>query len=412
MKDNLPIIEADHEAARRLEAGHPWVHDSAVKRVSGAPGPGALVRVMAGGRRLGEGMFSPSSRIRVRMVSGPAGRPVEDEDSLLAELEARTRAAVALRERLNLSVGLQQSPRDVPGGAARIAFGESDGLPGLVADLYSRTLVVQFLSAGMDLRREAVVEMLSRVLSPEAVVERSDTGNREREGLKSVRGILQGSLPEDGRVPFIAEGLVLQADPLGGQKTGFYLDQRDNWVALRPLARGRRVLDACCYTGAFGLSLLKGGAESLVAIDSSSRALGLAGEAARRNGLEGNARFIEGDAGAVMAEMAIKGEKFGFVVLDPPALAKTRAHRVLASRAVRALNDAALAVVEPGGLLFTCSCTPWINGNDLVESVAASAARSGRRVSVLEVRGQSRDHPAHPLMPETRYLAGLLVHVV
>jgi len=114
----------------------------------------------------------------------------------------------------------------------------------------------------------------------------------------------------------------------------------------------------------------------------------------------------------VMTQMATNGEKFGFVILDPPALAKTRAHRVLAARAVRALNEAALAVVEPGGLLFTCSCTPWITGDDLADSVALSAARLGRRVSVLEVRGQSRDHPAHPLMPETRYLAGLLFHVV
>jgi len=404
MPDNLPIIEVDREASRRLESGHPWVHDSAVKRVSGDPGPGALVRVLSGGRRLGEGMFSPASRIRVRLVAGPADRPLENEDALMAELEARTRAAAALRERLGL-IG-------VPGRAARIIFGESDGLPGLVADLYSRTLVVQFLSAGMDLRREAVVEMLRRVLVPEAVIERSDTGNREREGLKPVRGILHGALPEDGRVPFEVEGLLLQADPLGGQKTGFYLDQRDNWLTLRPLARGRRVLDACCYTGAFGLSLLMGGADSLTAIDSSNRAIKLAEEAARRNGLAEKAKFVEGDAGAVMAEMAGRGEKFGLVVLDPPALAKTRAHRVLASRAVRALNEAALAVVESGGLLFTCSCTPWITGDDLVQSVALSASRQGRRASVLEVRGQSRDHPAHPLMPETRYLAGILFHVV
>lgn len=402
MLDTLPIIEVDREASRKLEAGHPWVHDSAVKRVSGAPGPGALVRVLSAGRRMGEGMFSPASRIRVRLVSGPAEKPVGNEDALMAELEARVRSAVALRELLGLTGDSS--------GAARIVFGESDGLPGLVADLYSRTLVIQLLSAGMDLRRQAVVGMLRRILDPDCIVERSDTGNREREGLKPERGILHGALPEDGRVPFTVEGLLLHADPLGGQKTGFYLDQRDNWLSLRPLARGKNILDACCYTGAFGLSLLKE-ASSLTAIDSSKRAIGLAEESARRNGLEGKSRFIEGDAGTIMAEMAARGERFGFVVLDPPALAKTRAHRVLASRAVHALNDAAVAVVEPGGLLFTCSCTPWITGDDLAESVARSAARLGRRASVLEVRGQSRDHPAHPLMPETRYLSGLLAHV-
>lgn len=399
MGANLPIIEVDAEARRRLEAGHPWVRDSAVRRVSGGPPPGAMVRVLSGGRRMGEGLFSPASRIRVRLVTGPAESPLEHENALMAELGVRIRSAASMRERIGFT------------GAFRVVFGESDGVPGLVADLYNRTLVIQLLSAGMDARRDALVEILREVFSPETVVERSDTGNREREGLKPFRGILFGVLPTGGQVPFEAEGLLMQADPLEGQKTGFYLDQRDNWAALRPLGRGRRVLDACCYSGAFGLSLLLGGAEALTAVDSSRRALSVAEDAAGRNGLSGRARFIAGDAGAVMTEMAGRGEKFGLVVLDPPALARTKAHRVLASRAVRAMNASAISVVEPGGLLFTCSCTPWITADDLAETVAVAGTRLGRRTSILEVRGQSRDHPIHPLMPETRYLSGLLVHV-
>ncbi len=397
-KTHAVTLRAD--GAARIRAGHPWVYDRAVARVDGEPGPGALVRVNApSGERQGEGLYSPASRVRVRMLTVRTDSPLEGEEALLALVARRLREAMGLRDRLGY------------GDAARLVFGESDGLPGLVVDRYGGAVVAQFLSAGMDARKENLADLLASLPGVGLVVERSDTGSREREGLASVRRPLRGTPPGDGLVPFRAGGLSLLADVLEGQKTGFYLDQRDNWTSLSGIAQGARVLDACCYTGAFGLALLAGGADRLLAIDSSRRALAVAGETARRNGLADRAAFVQGDAAGELASLARRGETFGFTVLDPPALARSRLHRTLALRAYRGYNAAAIAVTEPGGFLFTCSCTPWVGAAELTQMLAEAAARTGRAFRVLETRGQSRDHPVHPLMPETRYLACLLAQV-
>jgi 23S rRNA (cytosine1962-C5)-methyltransferase len=364
--------------------GHPWIFDGEVAAPDPQPEAGAVVRVLAGGGEpVGAGFWSPRSRARIRLLV--EGR--EEPGDLEELLRSRIGAAVAMRDALGLG-GAE--------AASRIVFGESDGLPGLVADRYGSVVVLQLLSAGMDRLRDTVVRLVSGRLSPSAVVERSDTGGREREGLAPARGVLAGALPADGLVPFRAAGLELVADVLAGQKTGFYLDQRDAWEALRPLGAGRRILDACCYTGAFGLSLLKGGGTALTGIDSSSRAIGIARDLAARNGLGDRSTFLHA------------GERFGFAVLDPSAFAKARAHAGMARKAYAALNELALRVVAPGGFLFSCSCTPWVGAEGLTSLVAAAARRLGRRVRLLEVRGQSRDHPAHPAMPETAYLAGTL----
>lgn len=394
MGDELPVVRL--KPGVRRQAGHPWVYDGDVEAGGPDPGVGAAVRVAdARGEAVGFGLWSPRSRVRVRLLAEGPGEPPDLE----ALLRDRLAAAVAMRDALGLADPL---------GAARIVFGESDGLPGLVADRYGTVVVIQLVSAGMDRLRETVIRIIVERLAPSAVVERSDSGGREREGLAPARGLRTGSLPEGGFVPFRAGGLELVADVLAGQKTGFYLDQRDNWEALRPLASGRRILDACCYTGAFGLSLLRGGGTGLVGIESSQRAAGLAGETAERNGLADRARFVHGDAGEEMARLASAGEKFGFVVVDPSAFAKARAHAGMARRAYGVMNEAALRLVGPGGFLFSCSCTPWVGAQGLAGLVAAAARAQGRQVRLLEVRGQSRDHPPHPAMPETAYLAGTL----
>lgn len=381
----------------RIRAGHPWVYATSVAGITGDPGPGDLVQVTGhGGRPLGEGLYSPRSRVRVRMVRTGTGEPLTDRESLLALIRERLGSAIGLRRRLGGSTG------------ARLVFGESDGLPGLIVDRYADCAVVQLLSAGMDALRPALAGMVAEIIPASLLVERSDTGGREREGLPTARGVLSGTAPENGLVAFAAGGLNLMADVLEGQKTGFYLDQADNWAALRPLGEGRRILDVCCYTGAFGLSLLSGGGSELLGVDTSKRALGIAGEHARINGLADRARFTAGDAGGTLAALAAAGEKFGFVVLDPSALARTKAHRALALRTYRALNAAAVGVTEPGGFLFSCSCTPWVGLPELAGAVAGAAREVGRMVRLLEVRGQSRDHPVHPMMPETRYLTGTL----
>jgi 23S rRNA (cytosine1962-C5)-methyltransferase len=395
----LPVVRLKVPAARRPGRGHPWIYGNEVGKVEGLPGAGALVRVAdREGRRVGEGWFSPASRIRVRLVSAGPEPEVEGPEGVLVLLRERLAAAGRLREALG-------RPK-----ASRLVFGESDGIPGLVVDRYGDAAVFQLLCAGTEALREPLTAMLGEVFGTPVAVERSDTGNREREGLAPVRGVRAGGLPEGGLVPFSTGGLELVADVLEGQKTGFYLDQVDNWLALRSLAGGRRVLDLCCYTGAFGLSMLAGGAASLTGMDSSRRAVETATESARRNGFSA-AEFRCADALEAVPKMGAAGERFDLVLVDPPAMARTRAHRDLAIKAYRAYAACALAVTAPGGLVFSCSCTPWVGVPELADLVSGEATRAGREAVLLEVRGQSRDHPIHPLMPETAYLTGTLWHV-
>ena len=250
MLGGMPAPQIRLRAPHR--SGHPWVFETAVAAVEGEPAAGAAVGVLdPGGRPAGWGWWTPGSQARVRLVELEAPAPAS-EDAVLAVLRHRLNEAVVLR------TGLGRLR------AGRLVFGESDGIPGLIADRYGDVVVVQLLTAGTDVRRAALVEMLREVLGGVSLIERSDSGAREREGLTPVRGTLAGVMPPEGLAPFEAGGLAWLADVAAGQKTGFYLDQVDSWVALRPLATGRRILDVCCYTGAFGLSLLSGGGAALV----------------------------------------------------------------------------------------------------------------------------------------------------
>jgi 23S rRNA (cytosine1962-C5)-methyltransferase len=399
----LPVVTLVRGAGPRLRAGHPWVYPADIAGVQGEPAPGGLVAVAtAEGSRLGPGWYSPASRVRVRLFPVLPGETIEDDAEIPGLLRRRLAAAASLRSALGY---------DPVAGAARMVFGESDGLPGLVVDRYGRVMVIQLLSAGMDRLRPAIVAALMESGNTVAVVERSESGSREREGLPPARGLLAGELLPGGLAPFRAGDLDLDADVLEGQKTGFYLDQRDTWIALRELARGRRVLDVCCYLGAAGLSMLRGGAASLLGIDTSRRAVGIAATLAARNGLGDRARFTVADAGEEMARLAAAGEQYDLVFLDPSAFAKARAHRTASLRAYAALNAAAIAVTAPDGLLVTCSCTPWVGAAELADIVDAAARRAGRGVTMLEIRGQARDHPPHPRMPETRYLTSVVWHI-
>jgi 23S rRNA (cytosine1962-C5)-methyltransferase len=377
MAPPLPEVRLLQRDVRGRPPGHPWLFAGEVEPADGsAPEPGAAVRVVdSRGRIAGVGFWNPAGRVRVRWLAEPPDPLPDDEAGVEALIRARLAAAVALRRALGVAE------------AGRIAFGESDGLPGLVADRYGAVVVAQLVAAGMDRLRPALAAWIADACGVATVFERSESGGREREGLAPARGPLRGTPPPDGLV------------------------QRDNWIALAPLAAGRAVLDVCCYTGAFGLALLAAGARSLRGIDASRRAVEVAGRHAALNGLEGRARFERADAGEALAALAAAGERFGFVVLDPSAFARSRAHAALARRAYAALNASALAVVEPGGWLFTCSCTPWVGPRELAAEVSAAARRAGRRAVLVETRGQSRDHPPHPAMPETAYLTGQLWYV-
>lgn len=374
-----------------IRAGHPWVFSGAIEDVEGEPEPGAAVSVRAAdGSCLGVGTFHPRGSIAVRLV---AREEVPIDRRLVAE---RIREATALRRSLGLLA---------PGGACRLLNGEGDWLPGVVVDLYAGWAVLQILTAGAERLRAAVLDALRGEVSPRGVLERSAGGVRREEGLADRCGLAAGEEPPE-RIE-IAEGpdryLV---DPRRGQKTGFFLDQRPARALLRCLARGRRVLNAFAYTGAFAVAAARGGAAHICSVETSGPALAIARETWARNGFEsGRAEWIAGDAFEALAR---SGAPWDLIVLDPPPFARHRADRERAVRAYRDLNRRALRALERGGLLLTFSCSPHVP-RELFEHVVATSAGRRNRLQVLERLGAGPDHPVLAAHLEGEYLTGLLV---
>lgn len=381
----------------RILAGHPWVYDNELEEASGEPG--SIVRVHAHrGRLLGCAFYNPRSRIALRMLSR--------DDSALKPgfLAARIAAALARRRKRY----------DLSRESVRLAFGEADGLPGLVVDQYvpegngvpegggGACLSAQFLSAGMDARKEEIIDALSAELSPAAFVERDDASVRKLEGLEERVELLRGTLPEE---LVIAEaGLRLSVDLLLGQKTGYFLDQRENRLAFAALARGRRVLDAFCHTGGFGVRAAAAGAASVICLDSSAPALATARRNAELNGLAGKVETVEANAFDFLHEKDAAGERFGAISLDPPAFAKSRSAREAAYRGYKEINLRAMRLLEPGGVLATFSCSYHFPRADFEAMLEDAAADSGRTLRLLEWRGQPADHPVLLGYPESSYL--------
>lgn len=393
MPELLPL-EVTPRAASRLRAGHPWVFAADVHESKEAQ-PGQVVRLevrhRGGGRNLlGRAFYSPKSLIRLRLIDREGGAPDRDF------WRARLRQALSLREALR-----------TPDNALRLVFSESDALPGLVVDRYADVLVVQFLCAGTEALREMFLDLLEELLHPRAIVERDDTHARELEGLPEKDGLVRGTLDEP--VEILEGGLRLRVDPRAGQKTGHYLDQRENRQAAAAYARGR-CLDAFCYQGGFGLHLARGGAEAVWLLDQSEEALRAAREHADRNKLTVETRA--GNAFDVLRELHRAAEKFSVVVLDPPAFAKNRAALAGAVRGYKELNLRAMHLLEEGGTLITSSCSYHMLPERFEEVVQQAARDAGRRLQLLERRSASRDHPERPGFPEARYLKCLILRVL
>ncbi len=384
-----------HEEGR-LKAGHPWVFSNEIAPFGDKPPrfePGELVRVTdARGRLLGVGYYNPHTLIAARLVT----RELREIDRQF--FEERLAAAVRLRE------------RHLPGATAcRLVFGEADGLPGLVVDRYGAVLVVRPLTAGMEQLLPVALEALETTLAPEGIVVRRDAGIRELEGLPlaepEVRGRVEAPLAID------VNGLTFEVDPLRGQKTGFFFDQRMNHQRIDRLAPGARVLDAFCYSGAFGLRAAKAGAREVVFLDASADALGLARRNAERNGLAERCRFEQADALDRLARLDAAGERFDVVILDPPAFAKSRKQVAGARRGYREINRRAFRLLAPGGHLVTCSCSYHIDRETFREIVRDAAADAGRTALVVAAAGQAPDHPVLLGCPETDYLKCLVVAI-
>jgi len=353
----------------------------------------------ADGRTLGVGLYHAHSLIAVRLLAGA------DRDVTL-DVPFFVKRIAAAQQRRERALGEAQTG---PPAGYRVLHGEADGLPGVVVDRYGSVLVVQVACLGMEQRKEALYDALERVFAPRAIVERNDTVWRSQEGLEAHVGVVRGALP--GEVTLVEHGLRYAVDVLGGQKTGWFLDQRDHRLAIRPYATGGRVLDLCCYQGGFTCNALAAGALSVRAVDVSAPALERVAENAAANGLDGGLTVEQGDVMDLAGGGPPGGEPFDLVVLDPPNFTRSRKAVPRARKAYRKLNEAALRWLAPGGVLATASCSHHIYEDTFLEILQSAAVRCGRPVRVLYRGFQPADHPVLLAMPETRYLKFYLVQV-
>lgn len=381
----MAVVRLKPGEQKRLLAGHPWVFSNEVSRIHGEFRPGDIVDVVdSRGHLVGRGFINPASQILVRLLT----RGQEEIDE--AFIGRRIQQAVEMRERILGHVD-----------ACRMVFGEADFLPGLIVDKFGDVLVFQTLALGMEVRREWILQSLTQALNPHGIYERNDVPVRELEGL-DLRAGFAGD-PFDTLVEIEEEGLRLLVDVQSGQKTGHFLDQRENRAAIARYVNGGRVLDCFCHTGGFALQALKAGAESAEGIDASELAVDLARANAERNGLS-RAKFTVGNVFDVLRDRAKRGEEYDVIILDPPAFAKNRAALAGALRGYKEINLRAMKMLTPGGILVSCSCSQHVSEDEFSGIIAEAGRDAGVRLRLLERRGQPPDHPVLIGAPETAYL--------
>lgn len=392
MKEAMKPLYLNPGREKRVLRGHRWIFSSEISNRLSDYEPGSWVEVFSSkGVLLGSGYINPHSLIAVRLVCSPGEKPTAEFFHDLIENAVNRRKVF------------------YPGSDCyRAVYGESDRLPGLVIDRYGEVLVYQITTLGMSRLEPLLQEVMMDLFHPEAVVYRHDTQVRTLEGLPLVKGVWFGELPRSHRVTL--DGLELQINPLEGQKTGYYLDQRDNRLSIRRWVREKKVLDLFCYDGAWGLTAASAGAGEVTGVDQSAGAIERARSNALRNRLEDRCRFKAEEAFTFLK--SIDKGAFDLIILDPPAFAKTKSSVPEAQKGYTDLNRRALLALKPGGILVSCSCSYHI-GEDLFQEILLRAAQaSGRQLRVLEARGQALDHPVLLAMPETRYLKCYVLEVV
>ena len=384
--------------AQPFYARHPWVFAGAIERVEGSPADGDVVDLLSStGGFVARGLFNSQSKIRVRLYSWDPERPLDH-----GFFRDRLVRAVALRHDV-----LRLNQGSTP--AYRVAFSEADLLSGMVIDRFGDYLTIQFTSLAMGLRRSMIAEILGELLQPKGIYLRTEKGIGQLEGLELHDGILAGERPPE-EVLIEENGLRFAVNLTEGQKTGYYLDQRDNRVAVGRLARGRRVLDAFSYSGGFGIAAAQGGAASVECVDASEAALGLARRNAELNSLN-ILRFTHADVFNYLDKLVGSGEKFDLIVLDPPKFARNRAAVPRALQGYRKLHQQALKLLAPDGVLVSCCCTGLITLDALEELIAQVAADARRDLQLLERRGPAADHPVAISCRESTYLKCLISRV-
>ncbi len=388
-------ITLNKNEERRIKSGHPWVFSNEIRDVAGDRTAGIAAELYAAaGGFIGVGHYNPHSLIAFRLVS----RQREDIDT--DEFYER-RISAALAHRQTRYPGLS---------TFRAVYGESDFLPGLVVDKYGDYLSLQLLSAGMDSRRAQIVAALRKIFAPLGIIARNDVSVRKLEGLDEQVELLWGDVPES--VHMEENGLTFQVNLREGQKTGGFLDQKENHLLLRGISAGKNVLDCFCYTGGWAVHAASFGAASVLGIDISARAVAQAGSHARLNKTSDRVRFEECDAFERLRSLHQEGKRFGVIVMDPPAFVKSRKNIAEATKGYLTINRRALDLLEPGGYLITCSCS-YHMGREAFRDLLVQAARLAKReVRLVATCSQAADHPVLLSFPESEYLKCFVLQAV
>jgi 23S rRNA (cytosine1962-C5)-methyltransferase len=381
----------------RIKRGHPWVYRTEIETIYGTFEPGDIVAVEDHrGRFIGRGYINPASMITVRILTND---PDEKIDKVF--WRRRLTAAVDYRRRVLAGAGTD---------AYRVVFGEADFLPGLIVDKFGPYLVVQTLALGIERFKETLVEILDELLQPAGIYERNDAPVRELEGLELRSGFLKG--PFDPQVIIQENGLKFYVDLAAGQKTGYFLDQRENRAALQSLVKGARVLDCFCHTGGFSVHAAHYGAREVLGLDISPEAIAMARRNAMLNGYGDLCSFEEANVFDALRELERREQMFDVVILDPPAFVKARKALEGAIRGYKEINLRAMKILSPGGFLVTCSCSYHMPEDLFLEVIQDAALDAHRRLRLLARRGQAPDHPVLLGYDESRYLKCLLLQVI
>ena len=393
----VPKITLKSGREKSLLRKHPWIFSGAIERVDGDPGAGETVDINdAAGQFVARAAYSPASQIRARVWTF-----ARDETIDAAFFRSRLERAIDSRRRLGL-LGA--------GGACRLVFAESDGLPGLIVDRYGDYVVCQFLAAGVDRSRDVIADLLMELCAPRGIFERSEASARRKEGLASHRGVLRGE-PPPAEIEVRIGATNWLVDVVNGQKTGAYLDQQRNRARIAELARGAEVLDAFAYTGGFAITALTAGAATATLVESSAEALRTAEREAAANGVADRCRFTAASVFDELRREREVGRRYDVVVLDPPKFVHSAEQVSAGSRGYKDVNMLGLRLVRPGGLLATFSCSGHVDVALFQKIVAGAALDAGRDAQILERLSQPPDHPIAIEFPEAEYLKGLILRV-
>lgn len=378
---------------RRILSGEPWIFANEVAEISGKGKQGDVCKVIAhDGRFVCLGYINHLSKIIVRVLT------YTEEEIDRAFFEKRIKNANDYRLKLGYSDNY------------RVVFGEADLLPALIVDKYGEYLSCQFLALGMEKRKEMIVDILVEIFKPKGIYERSDVSVRKKEGLEEVKGVLYGEVPE--KVLIKENGLDIYVDIINGQKTGYFLDQKENRDNIKHYVKGARVLDCFCNLGGFSLCSAKHGALSVHSADVSEKALNMLMESARINGLEKIITPVQADVFELLRKYRKEGKIFDTIILDPPAFTKSKDTVKEGLKGYKDINVQALKLLKSGGFLITCSCSQHVSVKQFTEMIAQSAHESGKRVKLVELRTQGKDHASLISFDESIYLKVAVLYVM